>query len=131
MPLELASFSTRIGFMPSGHRVLAMFLILACICGTAWAQSASFSQAAQTGQSSDAGFDSAPAREVPKKSQTLTLAQAIKHVRHATPGKILSARRIQTSQGPAYRIKVLTRTGLVRVVQVAESVAPKPEPKGE
>lgn len=95
------------------------------------AQSESFSQAAQTGQQTDANYNDPPARETPKKSQTLTLAQAIKHVRHATPGKILSARRIQTSQGPAYRIKVLTRTGLVRVVQVAESVAPKPEPKGE
>ena len=131
MPLELNRQSVYSAPVSRRHWRFGVFFALACSASQVWAQSASFSQAADNGQQSDPSFDSQPARETPKKSQTLTLAQAIKHVRHATPGKILSARRIQTSQGPAYRIKVLTRTGLVRVVQVAESVAPKPEPKGE
>lgn len=128
---RLISFPTQPSAPPWLVQIGACVLLWASVASNSAAQSASFSQAAGTGQEADADYSVPQARETPKKSQTLTLAQAIKHVRHATPGKILSARRIQTSQGPAYRIKVLTRTGLVRVVQVAESVAPKPEPKGE
>ena len=52
--------------------------------------------------------------------QSLTLEQAVKRVTRQSGGKILSARRIQTRKGPMFRIKVLTRTGRVRVVQIAE-----------
>jgi hypothetical protein len=66
---------------------------------------------------------SAPADATPT-SQTLTLKQAVARVLRESGGKILSARRIQTRHGPMFRIKVLTRTGRVRVVQIAESEAP-------
>ncbi len=56
--------------------------------------------------------------------QSLTLEQAVKRVRRQSGGKILSARRIQTRKGPMFRIKVLTRTGRVRVVQIAEFEPP-------
>jgi hypothetical protein len=56
-------------------------------------------------------------------AQVITLEQAVKRVTRESGGKILSARRIQTRQGPVFRIKVLTRTGRVRVVQIAESEA--------
>ena len=56
--------------------------------------------------------------------QSLTLEQAVKRVTRQSGGKILSARRIQTRKGPMFRIKVLTRTGRVRVVQIAEFEPP-------
>ena len=56
--------------------------------------------------------------------QSLTLEQAVKRVTRQSGGKILSARRIQTRKGPMFRIKVLTRTGLVRVVEIAEFEPP-------
>ena len=56
--------------------------------------------------------------------QSLTLEQAVKRVTKQSGGKILSARRIQTRNGPMFRIKVLTRTGRVRVVQIAEFEPP-------
>jgi hypothetical protein len=51
---------------------------------------------------------------------TLTLKQAVAQVRRESGGKILSARTIKTTRGDAYRIKVLTREGRVRVVQISE-----------
>lgn len=56
--------------------------------------------------------------------QSLTLERAVKRVMRQSGGKILSARRIQTRNGPMFRIKVLTRTGRVRVVQIAEFEPP-------
>jgi hypothetical protein len=70
---------------------------------------------AQASDPANNPIESAPA------SQTLTLKQAVARVLRESGGKILSARRIQTRHGPMFRIKVLTRTGRVRVVQIAES----------
>lgn len=56
--------------------------------------------------------------------QSLTLEQAVKRVTRQSGGKILSARRIQTRKGPMFRIKVFTRTGRVRVVEIPEFEPP-------
>ncbi len=60
----------------------------------------------------------------PPEPLVTTLEQAVKRVTRESGGKILSARRIQTRQGPVFRIKVLTRAGRVRVVQIAEFEVP-------
>ena len=65
-----------------------------------------------------------PAATATPALQSLTLEQAVKRVTRQSGGKILSARRIQTRKGPEFRIKVLTRTGRVRVVQIAEFEPP-------
>jgi uncharacterized membrane protein YkoI len=48
----------------------------------------------------------------------LSLQQAIEKVQHDTNGKVLSAEPIQVGKKKIYRIKVLTRDGQVRVIQV-------------
>jgi hypothetical protein len=52
----------------------------------------------------------------------LTLKQAVAKVQRESGGKILSARTMKTAQGDAYRIKVLTPQGRVRVVQIPKNV---------
>ncbi|QBB69474.1 hypothetical protein ELE36_03270 [Pseudolysobacter antarcticus] len=48
----------------------------------------------------------------------VTLQQAIEKVQRDTGGKVLSAEPIQVGKKKIYRIKVLTRDGQVRVIQV-------------
>lgn len=43
---------------------------------------------------------------------------AARVVRQATGGRVLAVNRIQTNQGPAYRVKVLTRDGRIRIMLV-------------
>lgn len=49
---------------------------------------------------------------------TLTLQEAVAKVERETAGKVLSAETKHTSRQTIYRIKVLTRDGQVRVVEV-------------
>jgi uncharacterized membrane protein YkoI len=48
----------------------------------------------------------------------VTLQQAVEKVQRDTGGKVLSAEPIQVGKKKIYRIKVLTRDGQVRVIQV-------------
>ncbi|HTI95449.1 MAG TPA: PepSY domain-containing protein [Rudaea sp.] len=48
----------------------------------------------------------------------ITLQQAIDKVQHETNGKVLSAETKHYGKHTIYRIKVLTRSGQVRVVEV-------------
>ena len=48
----------------------------------------------------------------------MSLQQAIEKVQRDTGGKVLSAEPIQVGKKKIYRIKVLTRDGQVRVIQV-------------
>ena len=48
----------------------------------------------------------------------VSLQQAIEKVQRDTGGKVLSAEPIQVGKKKIYRIKVLTRDGQVRVIQV-------------
>ncbi|HEX6834014.1 MAG TPA: hypothetical protein VF132_10820 [Rudaea sp.] len=49
---------------------------------------------------------------------TLTLQEAVAKVERETAGKVLSAETKHTGRQTIYRIKVLTRSGQVRVVEV-------------
>ncbi len=48
----------------------------------------------------------------------LSLEQAIEKVEHETHGKVLGAETVYLGEQKVYRIKVLTREGQVRVIQV-------------
>ncbi len=48
----------------------------------------------------------------------LSLEQAIEKVEHETRGKVLGAETVYLAEQKVYRIKVLTREGEVRVIQV-------------
>ena len=48
----------------------------------------------------------------------ITLQQAIDKVEHETNGKVLSAETKHYGKHTIYRIKVLTRSGQVRVIEV-------------
>jgi hypothetical protein len=50
----------------------------------------------------------------------MTVKEAILQLKREPGDKILWARRLQTRRGVAFRIKVLTRAGGVRVVQIAQ-----------
>ena len=54
-----------------------------------------------------------------------SLRHAVAQVQKETDGKILSARTILTPHGPMFRIKVLTRSGRVRIIQVPADVTTK------
>ncbi len=66
----------------------------------------------------NAGLQSSPEHRVSRRStvaeRRVTLAQAVAIVQRATGGKVLDAKDL----GGQYRIKVLTRSGEVRVVYV-------------
>lgn len=54
-----------------------------------------------------------------------SLRHAVAQVQKETDGKILSARTILTPHGQMFRIKVLTRSGRVRIIQVPADVKTK------
>jgi uncharacterized membrane protein YkoI len=84
-------------------RVLVALTVLAGLCGAAQAQRWSPDLAGSQ------GFGPRTVAE-----RRITLAQAIDIVQRATRGKVLDAKDL----GGEYRIKVLTRSGEVRVVYV-------------
>jgi hypothetical protein len=58
------------------------------------------------------------------------LSKAVSKAQSDTDGRALSVRKIRNRSGLSYRIKVLTRTGRVRVVQIAaDSEIESPESK--
>ena len=87
----------------TSQRALVGLTMLAVLCGTAQAQR--WSQ-------EPAGSQGFAARTVAERR--VTLAQAIAIVQRATGGRVLDAKDL----GGEYRIKVLTRSGEVRVVYV-------------
>ena|SRR5436190_2706971 len=58
------------------------------------------------------------AEETPAERQKPSLHEAIEQVRRDTGGRILSAETVGHGKNQAYRIKVLTPQGSVRVVQI-------------
>ena len=54
----------------------------------------------------------------PSAHAELSMQQAIEKAQRDTNGKVLSAEPVQVGKKKIYRIKVLTRDGQVRVVQV-------------
>jgi uncharacterized membrane protein YkoI len=86
-------------------RALPALILLASLCGSAHAGRERWLRAPDAAQ----GF--APQTVAERR---ITLAQAIEAVQRATGGKVLDAKDL----GGQYRIKVLTRSGEVRVVLV-------------
>ena len=56
----------------------------------------------------------------------ITLQQAIEKVEHETRGKVLSAETKHYGRHTIYRIKVLTKNGQVRVIEVPAEQADQP-----
>ena len=86
-------------------RVAPALILLASLCGSAHAGHDRWQRLPDTAQ----GF--APQTVAERR---ISLAQAIEAVQRATGGKVLDAKDL----GAQYRIKVLTRSGEVRVVFV-------------
>jgi len=86
-------------------RALPALVLLASVCGPAHAERDRWLRALDAAQ----GF--APQTVAERR---ISLAQAVEAVQRATGGKVLDAKDL----GGQYRIKVLTRSGEVRVVFV-------------
>jgi len=54
----------------------------------------------------------------PATAANVTLQEAVAKVEHETHGKVLSAETKHNGRQTVYRIKVLTRDGQVRVIEV-------------
>ena len=54
----------------------------------------------------------------PAAAANVTLQEAVAKVEHETHGKVLSAETKHNGRQTVYRIKVLTRDGQVRVIEV-------------
>ncbi|MCG8668150.1 MAG: PepSY domain-containing protein [Pseudomonadales bacterium] len=70
-----------------------------------------------------------PAEQQAKKKSpkvaSISLRQAIEFARQQHPGTVLSADRIKSENTFSYRIKILSKEGVVRVVSVAGNQKPK------
>lgn len=56
--------------------------------------------------------------EAESKREWDLLSEAVTRAQRENDGKVLSVRRMETPTGLSFRIKLLTRTGRVRVVQI-------------
>ncbi len=50
--------------------------------------------------------------------ETLSAEQAAASVQRQTGGRVLGAEPVQTESGPAYHVKILTKSGQVRIIEI-------------
>jgi hypothetical protein len=128
--------STRIDLFFHRHRATtsavccALLLVLSASCA---AQATGLNDLSQsTGSSVGGGFEPSNSTNSGQRNEKLQspeqaenrreweqLSKAVSKAQSETDGRALSVRKIRNRSGLSYRIKVLTRTGRVRVVQIA------------
>lgn len=59
----------------------------------------------------------------------MTLQQAVEQAQNDTNGRVLAADTIRSRHGRKYRIKVLTRQGRVRVIEINSASGSEPDAK--